>query len=260
MCNETNEKKIERILQENKDLSVENLKLKSLIKNQVKSFQIGNIISELVHHWRQPLSAITALAGFLNLNVELNDFDKEEFSDKLRLIEDSAVNISTMFDSFKRFYKPADEPELTSFGKILEEMKDIIGNMFIYQEIKFEINDNSSKKIKVIEGQIMHVFLSLFYNALDAINEKNIPDGSLLIEISDESNFQVVEIYDNGGGVPAAILDKIFTPFFSSKVQSKHAGLGLSIVKKYIESIDGGFVNLENYNDGVKVMIKLPHS
>jgi len=259
MYNGTNEINIEKILDENKELTAENLKLKSIINNQIKGFQVGNMISELIHYWRQPLSAIAAIASFLNLNVELNDFDRKEFSEKLNLIENYAVNISVMFDSFKCFYKPTDEPEVTSFGEILQEMKNIIGNMFIYRDVKFEINDNSSKKIKVIKGQIMHVFLSLFHNALEAIDEEKILKGQLLIKISDESNFQVVEIYDNGGGVPVAILDKVFLSFFSSKAQFKHAGLGLSIVKKNIESIDGGTVDLENYDEGVRVRIKIPH-
>lgn len=98
----------------------------------------------------------------------------------------------------------------------------------------------------------MRVFNNLIKNALQAIDLKS--EGEIVINISKLSSFNIVQISDNGRGIPASVRANIFQPYFTTK--SGGTGLGLAIVKNIITEI-GGEINFESdENKGTAFTLK----
>ena len=122
-------------------------------------------------------------------------------------------------------------------------------------ELKF------SNKLKMINGdeeQLNRVFINLIKNSEDSINDikgKNKHfKGKIDVEISDNSDYIIVEISDNGIGIEDTT--KIMTPYFTTKKNG--TGLGLPIVRKIINEHSGEITILNQNTEGVKVTITLP--
>jgi two-component system NtrC family sensor kinase len=105
--------------------------------------------------------------------------------------------------------------------------------------------------------QIEQVFVNLFTNAADAIEESG-KDGALAIATSAADGKAVTTVHDTGPGIPPAVIDKIFTPFYTTKAIGKGTGLGLSISRNIIKDHKGELL-VENHPDGgAQFIIHLP--
>ncbi|PJZ25564.1 hypothetical protein CH352_17280 [Leptospira hartskeerlii] len=90
-------------------------------------------------------------------------------------------------------------------------------------------------KILCYPDDLIHVWTNLIYNSLQAMEFR----GTIKIKVYQKADFICVEIIDNGPGIPENILDKIFQPFFTTKLPGEGSGLGLDIVKKIVEKHEG---------------------
>ena len=95
-------------------------------------------------------------------------------------------------------------------------------------------------------SQLKQVFLNLLINSIDAIEESGSDQGLITVETRTDDSEIVIEVCDNGPGIPEAILPRIFDPFFTTKPPGKGAGLGLAachgIVTKH-----GGRIDVESH-------------
>ena len=86
-----------------------------------------------------------------------------------------------------------------------------------------------------IEDKLKQLFINLIMNSIDAILDY----GQIQIDVVRSGNKARVRIKDNGNGIPEEIRDKVFEPFYSTKVNKFNTGLGLAISKHIVESHDG---------------------
>jgi signal transduction histidine kinase len=95
-------------------------------------------------------------------------------------------------------------------------------------------------------------------NSKDAIVGNKISHGKIdIVADINEKGQSVVNIKDNGGGIPAEVIDKIFDPYFSTKKQGKGTGIGLYMAKMIIEENMGGEIIAQNINNGVQISLIL---
>lgn len=120
--------------------------------------------------------------------------------------------------------------------------------------------------IRANQGQLSQVVLNLVINAVDAIGERQStePDtwrGVLTLRtFSASEGGTVLEVEDNGPGIPDAIRDRIFDPFFTTKPVGEGTGQGLTIVRAIVEETHGGKLTLESTSDGTVFRVWLPVS
>jgi signal transduction histidine kinase len=96
-------------------------------------------------------------------------------------------------------------------------------------------------RVQGLAGELNQVWANLIDNALDAAGEA----GRVEINASRRGNAVVVQVIDNGPGVPEEIREKIFEPFFTTKAVGQGTGLGLDIVRRLLEG-NGGRIDLES--------------
>ncbi len=102
--------------------------------------------------------------------------------------------------------------------------------------------------------QLTRVFINIIKNGIQAIPEG--VEGKINVQLEREGNMALIHISDNGKGIPDEVIDRMFTPSFTTK--SGGMGLGLAIVKNIIESIDGQVSFTTQINKGTTFTIRIP--
>ncbi len=122
-------------------------------------------------------------------------------------------------------------------------------------ELRFISND----KINTLgyPNEFGQVIINLIANAKDAILEKNISNGIIEVSSRIESDNVIIELKDNAEGIDESILDKIFNPYFSTKLETKGTGLGLYMSKLIIEEHMHGKISVKNLKEGACFRIEL---
>lgn len=113
--------------------------------------------------------------------------------------------------------------------------------------------DESLPKILAYGGELNQVWTNLIDNAVDAMNGQ----GNLRIRTRQENGYAVVEIEDDGVGIPPEVMPKLFTPFFTTKPQGKGTGLGLSVSYNIIQKHDG-MIEAESQPGMTRFTVRLP--
>jgi hypothetical protein len=224
---------------------------------QSKLAQMGEMISMIAHQWRQPLTSISANAGDLLIRNMLEKYDKTYYSNKLKKIDELSQHLSKTIDDFRGFYKEDKEQQLTTLKEIVESALSIISSTIESDNITLKLKCQSSKSVKTYLNEVRQVILNIVKNAEDVLLERAVAEPHINITSYDTKEYSIIEISDNGGGVPSHILDKIFEPYFTTKGKSDGTGLGLYMSKTIIQDHCGGELSICNGDEGAIFTIKL---
>ncbi|MBE9525511.1 MAG: HAMP domain-containing histidine kinase [Proteobacteria bacterium] len=215
--------------------------------------QMGEMISMIAHQWRQPLAAISSTSAAIKLKSSLNKLDQETAIKLSNNISDYSQHLSSTIDDFREFFKPDNETTKSSFNEVVESVLKIVQISIEQHNIRLIKEMNSQISFTTYPNELMQVILNLIKNSEDNILDKELEDSFICIRSYDTDEQLILEIKDNGGGVPDNIIDKIFDPYFSTKTQKDGTGLGLYMSKIIIEEHCGGKLSVFNYeSDGAK--------
>ncbi|WP_304543457.1 hybrid sensor histidine kinase/response regulator [Sulfurimonas microaerophilic] len=229
---------------------------KDHIIKQSKLAQIGEMISMLAHQWRQPLASISSVIGILVIDAELDQLEKDYLLEKLNEMSDTTQQLSNTIDDFRNFFKPAKNKEKFLLADAVNATKHMIESQL--HGIDFKIIAEKNIEIYSYKNELMHVFLNVLWNSIDALKETDTLNGKILIKIfQQENNYAVLTIEDNAGGIPEKIINNVFDPYFSTKSKNG-TGLGLYMSKTIIEEHCKGSIKVVNNSEGACFTIKLP--
>ena len=233
--------------------------------DQSRMAQMGEMISMIAHQWRQPLASISAKSIDLRIQIDLETFDLKEdkgreecliyFNDALTDIDKLVQSLTITIDDFRNFYKPNKKNDLISFYTPVNKALNIIKGSLVNDGI--EITEAcitcDNYKAKIYTNEMMQVVLNILKNSQDNFKEKKTKNPKIAINCNcHKFNDKIIlEICDNGGGIPEDILPKIFDPYFSTKDEKNGTGVGLYMSKTIIEEHHNGELLVANSNDGV---------
>ena len=129
----------------------------------------------------------------------------------------------------------------------------IIESSLKKNNIQLNISYNHEIEFETYENELKQVLLNLIKNAEDILVEKNIQNPKIQIDID---GLKLI-VNDNGGGVPDDIKDKIFDPYFSTKLKKDGTGLGLYMSKIIVDEHCNGKLSIKNNDDGALFTINL---
>ena len=234
------------------------VKTKQLIQ-QSRLAQMGELINMIAHQWRQPLTAISATINNLSLKMMLNkDISKEELEKELLLINDYAQHLSGTIDDFRNFYKKDKTRQLVFIENTIEQALSIIKASLSSNLIKIEQDYRCYIKIRTYPTEINHVILNILKNAEDVLKENKIKNPLIKVSTYCDKNNIYLDIANNGGNIKQKDIEKIFEPYFSTKLSKDGTGLGLYMSKVIIEEHCSGTLHVENKDDGVVFKISIP--
>ncbi len=225
-----------------------------MMHQQHRMVQMGEMLSMIAHQWRQPLAAITAAAGSIQLKARLGKLDIETARETAEKIQSFSLHLSSTIDDFRNFFKSNKSKVETSYPKIIESVHMIIDSSLEQHGIQWQEETKNVQSLWTYENELKQVVLNLFKNAEDVLVEKKIEHPYIKIRIDGNR----LEVEDNGGGIPETILDQIFDPYFSTKNDKNGTGLGLYMSKLIIEDHCGGTLQVTNTDQGACFSIVLP--
>jgi len=220
---------------------------------QARLAQMGEMLSMIAHQWRQPLSAISSTSGSISLKASLDILDKETICELSQNISQYAQHLSTTIDDFRDFFKPNKEKTETNYTKLIDDVLKIIEVSVTNKNILLVKEFNSQEIFTSYPNEIKQVILNLIKNAEDILLEKKIKEPKITIETYERS----LIIKDNAGGIPEDIIEKIFDPYFSTKLDTNGTGLGLYMSKTIIEEHCKGKLSAYNSSEGAVFTIEL---
>ncbi len=217
---------------------------------------IGEMTSMIAHQWRQPLNVISLTATDLKLKLLMGDSDKKIVAEGLDKIVSYVKHLSDTVEDFRTFFKSGKKRVETSFREIVESIEGIIETTTKNRsiEIKFELDEGC--RFKSFPNELKQVVLNLVKNAEDVLSERGVKTPQIDIVSWCDDKGHYLEVRDNGGGISAEIMDRIFEPDFSTK-EDEGTGIGLYMSKVIIEEHCGGKLNVRNGEKGAIFTIEL---
>ena len=217
-------------------LSIKDITQHKLMESQSKLASMGEMIGNIAHQWRQPLSLISTIASGIKVKVEFGLFNEKEIIPDMENIIKQTNYLSNTIDDFRNFIKNSNEKGEVQISNIINKTLSILNPSIVNHNIKMILNIKDDIKFDGYENQLIQALINILNNAKDALEEnvKADKDKLIFIETKNIPNGLVLKIKDNAGGIPENIIGKIFEPYFTTKHKSIGTGIGLSMTHQII--------------------------
>lgn len=207
-----------------------------LFEEQARLASMGEMIGNIAHQWRQPLSVISTIASGTKISSEFGDNPNNILISDMDAIVKQTQYLSKTIDDFRNFIKNDQTKHSISIANTLNKTISIIQSSLKNNHINLISNIQDDLLIDGYENELIQAFINIINNAKDALIENMIDDDSKFIFISTyyKNDILNVSIKDAGGGISKDALSRIYEPYFTTKHQSVGTGLGLSMAYKII--------------------------
>ncbi|MGE4517454.1 MAG: PAS domain-containing protein [Arcobacteraceae bacterium] len=216
-----------------------------ILMQQAKMASMGEMIENIAHQWRQPLSVISTIATGIQLKHEYGIFNEEEVLNDLKSINSSAQYLSHTIDDFRNFLTKTKVKKIFKLNLALEKALNILQSKFKNREIQI-IKHIEDLECNGFENELIQVFLNLLSNSKDAFESNHIEEKYIFIDGYEEEGKILIFFKDSAGGIPLNIIDKVFEPYFTTKHQSQGTGIGLYMSKQIIHNHLEGELSVSN--------------
>ena len=206
-----------------------------LIIQQSRLASMGEMIANIAHQWRQPLSIISTLATGIKLEKELKICEEKYEIESLDIINQNAQYLSKTIDDFRNYFKKSNYTSTIFTNNLFEKTLKLISPRLKDRNVKIVLN-NENIEIATYENEVVQVYINIINNAIDAFEDfKDLDyDKYIFIETKKIDNNVEIEIKDNAGGIEEEIISKIFEPYFTTKNEKQGTGLGLFMCNEII--------------------------
>ncbi len=221
----------------------ENREKDNILAQQSKMAAMGEMIANIAHQWKQPLSVISTAVTGLKFEKEMEILKDEDFDRGLNSIYNSVMHLSSTIDDFRNFFNPNKEKKVFDLKNIVEKTSKLISSQFDIYDIYF-VTNIQSVKIFGQENELVQVMINLLNNAKDALKDK---EGKrlILIDIYEKNKKAFIIIKDTAGGIDLDDINTIFNAYFTTKGE-KGTGIGLYMSKNIIEKSFDSTIEVEN--------------
>lgn len=214
---------------------------------------MGEILGNIAHQWRQPLSTISTMVTGLKVKKELGQEDLELERTSYEKINNQIQYLSRTIDDFRDFFKPQKDYEEFNIKRTFEKTFDLVDAQLTSKYVNV-IKDIDEVRINSLENELIQVFINIINNARDELLKLN-TKRYIKIDCKKKKDFVEIKFYDNAGGIESEILDKIFEPYFTTKAEEQGTGIGLFMCEEIIVKHLNGKITVENdefYIDDIK--------
>ncbi|OZY46048.1 sensor histidine kinase [Pseudomonas lundensis] len=224
--------------------------LEAQLRRRDRLHALGEVAMGLAHEIRNPLGIIKTATQLLHRRADLGDNDKRH----LEYVVSEVTRINDLITEFLDFAKPSAPVRCVQPARPLVE--DILG--FCKPEleshrVEARIDDQAPDATLYADArQLKQACLNLIINAIDAM-----PDGGhLTVGIAQEDDYTVISITDTGEGIAPDMMERIFTPFVTTKASG--TGLGLAKVFSIMDSHDGRIECVSDKGAGATFNLYIP--
>ncbi|QDF30308.1 ATP-binding protein [Halarcobacter anaerophilus] len=241
-----------------KEENKKRLKKQVLLLRQNRFAQMGEMIENIAHQWKQPLAQINSSVLMIDIRCTQLDIDDENIANKLNEIETMTTYMGNVINDFQNFFNPKKERVIIDINEVVIQSFNIVKSHFILHKIEFNHKIKSDLMIETFVRELEHVIVIILNNAKDALIKNSIKNPGVKIEIIEKEQTVLLNICDNALGIDPKLTETIFEPYFTTKDKSQGVGLGLYMAKSITEEVLNGKLRAFNHKDGATFQIELP--
>ena len=218
-----------------------------LLYEQSKMASLGEMIGNIAHQWRQPLSIISTAATGMMFKKNFATLTDEDFNNSCTSINTNAQYLSKTIDDFKNFIQGDSKLIQFDLQDEVNEFMNIVESTIKKHQIHMDIKLIENTKIIGYPNELTQCFINIFNNAKDALVENNeLENRYIFISQEIKNNNVVIEFKDNANGIDNSIINNIFEPYFTTKHKSQGTGLGLHMTYNLIVNAMKGSIIVKN--------------
>jgi len=226
---------------------------------------VGRLSAGLAHEIGNPIAAIL---GFQELLLE-GGLSPEEERDFLERMKRETERIHRILRDLLDFARPAamsrrpEELARESAGEVAEAVADVLALIKpqkVFRDLELEVElAPELPTVSLSHARLVQVLLNLLLNAADALSSRGSAEGRIVMRARRLDQDQVrIEVEDNGPGISAEIVDRLFEPFVTTKEVGKGTGLGLAVCRGLVEAAGGTIATEGSELGGARFVIELP--
>ena len=227
------------------------------LHNAEKLASIGQLAAGVAHEINNPLGTIILYSSMLMKQCEKNR-ENPQMVDDLKMILDETNRCKNIVSNLLNFARHGKlRISKTNLTRIINDIVKSVSLNPKYENVFIDIkSSNGSYMIDADEDQVKQVFLNIITNGLEALEESEVKN--LTVGINKNSKSIVITIADTGCGIPEENLNKLFTPFFTTKKMGKGTGLGLAISYGIVKMHRGDITVKSEPGSGSVFTVRLP--
>jgi len=229
-----------------------------ILIHQSRSAEIGEMINNIAHQWRQPLNNLSLTIQNISFTYQSGILTQEELDKTIDKSKKIIKTMSNTIDTFRDFFEPNKNKVLFKIEHSIDNTLEILSSTLRFHNIELIKEIIDDVEIYDFENELSQVLLNIITNAKDALVSNKIEKPTIKITISKIFNNLIVKIKDNANGVDEEIIDKIFEPYFTTKGKDQGTGIGLYMSKLIIEKNMHGKIEVTNDKEGAVFRITLP--
>ncbi|MAC84606.1 MAG: histidine kinase [Arcobacter sp.] len=236
--------KFEKYKNDIKEKILENDRQQHMIAQQSKMAAMGEMLGNIAHQWRQPLSMITTAASGMKMQKEFGDLDDETFNYSVDNITNSAQYLSKTIDDFRNFFKTDKVSSYIKIASVLEKTLKLTKEQFKSNEINL-VENIENYEIYGVENELIQALINILNNSRDVLLTKKY-ERRIQIDTYIKGDKGILKITDNGGGIKEDIIDKVFEPYFTTKHKAQGTGIGLYMTEEIIKKHLAASITIKN--------------
>ena len=243
---------------ENRKITDELIQKDRLLSQQSKMAAMGEMLENIAHQWRQPLSFILTSATGIRLKSDYECLDTKFLKETLLSIENTIKHLSKTIDDFRDYFKSDKECKFFDVEKVVNNALSLV-----YGKLKNKSIDVVENILPVkgfgFENEFIQVLMNIFNNSIDELEKSELDKKLIFIDVkeieicgskvsSEVAHCTCIElkIYDNAGGICENIIDKVFDAYFTTKGEDKGTGIGLYMSSEMIKKHMKGSITVNN--------------
>lgn len=215
-----------------------------LLLNQSRMASMEELLSNISHQWRQPLSIISTAASGIRMQKELGILDENIFNSSLDSVLESTMYLSNTLDTFRDYFKTNDLKEEFFFQDCFDKVKNSLHLSLIEKNISI-IEDISNMKLNQVQSALIQVCINILKNSYDVFTLED-SNNIIFVSSKEDNHGVIILIKDTAGGIEKSIINRIFEPYFTTRHKSQGTGIGLYMCKEIIEKQMRGTISVEN--------------
>ena len=208
-------------------------KKQTLLFQQSKMAAMGEMIGNIAHQWRQPLSTITTASSGMVLQKQLDALSDEFFYEASNKINASAQYLSKTIDDFRNFFSPNKVKTKFLLTNTFSTAFDLIQAQFKTKNIKI-VKEIENVEVFSFENELIQALINILNNARDELLKVDDEDRYIFIDVYKKETNVIICIKDSAGGIPSEIINRIFEPYFTTKHKAQGTGIGLYMTEEII--------------------------
>jgi len=227
-----------------------------MLFSQSRFASLGQMIANIAHQWRQPLTELNL--SLYSLKSAIGKPDSTEADIYYKDAKNTIKSMSQTIEDFQNFFNPNKTIEPFNPLDSINDALALLKNALNKESISVEVALDDNIQLRGISTELTQVLVNIIQNAKDALASSSSSHKRILIEMSSVNSMAIITIEDSADGIESSVLEQIFEPYFSTKHASKGTGLGLFMSRMIVEQSLDGTIVASSSDAGAKFTIKIP--